>query len=429
MGRGARRFRWGLAACAAGAAVVRLAVYFRYYRGTQFGFNDAGYYSQTAIALADRHWFVDSVGRPAAEHGPVTTLLLAPVSWIDTPEDWQRLVTVLTGVAAVVVIGLVGRRLGGDRVGLVAAAAAALYPALWLNDGLVMSESPGALSVALWMLAALVWQARPTAVWAAVMGVAAGVAALTRPELGVLMVAGVVATWWAGGDRRWLMAALAAAAGLLVLAPWVAFNLGRFERPVILTTNDGTTLRGANCDPTYEGRALGSWAIECLLIDPDIAGMEGSRRGARWRSDGIEYARDHAGRTPVVVLARLGRSLDLYGLGYQVDEDMRDGRPRLGSWAAIVSFWVLAALALAGQRRATPFGRFVLWAPVAAVLLTAVVFYGGHRVRTAMEPSVVLGAALAVVALVDRRLGPGSGTASSPPASAPAFHTASVGSP
>jgi len=427
MARGASRFRWGLAACAAGAAVVRLAIYFRYYRGAPFGFNDAGYYSQTAISLADGQWFVLD-GRPAAEHGPVMTLLVAPVSWLASPEDWQRLVTVVTGVAAVVVIGLVGRRLGGERVGLVAAALAALYPGLWLNDGLVMSESPGALTVVVWMLAALVWRARPTPVWAAVMGVAAGVATLTRPELGVLIVAGVVAAWWVGGNRRWLMAALAAVGGLVVLAPWVAFNLGRFERPVILTTNDGTSLRAANCDPAYEGRALGGAVIKCLVIDPDVVGMETSQRSARWRADGIEYARDHAGRLPVVVLARLGRSLDLYGLGYQVDDDVREGRPRKGSWAAIVSFWVLAALALIGQRRATRFGRFVLWAPVAAVLLTTVAFYGSHRVRTPMEPSVVLGAALAVVALVDRRLGPGSGTAS-PPASSPECHTASIGSP
>jgi len=106
------------------------------------------------------------------------------------------------------------------------------------------------------------------------------------------------------------------------------------------------------------------------------------------------------------VLARLGRSFDLFGLDYQVDEDVRDGRPRWGSWAAILSFWVLAVLAAFGQRRASRFGRLVLWAPVAAVLVTAVVFYGGHRLRTAMEPSVVLGAALAVAAPAAARARP-----------------------
>src|SRR5262245_158072 len=419
MARGTARFRWGLVVCAAGAAVVRLAVYLRYYRGAPFGFNDAPYYSQTATALAHGHWFVLD-GQPAAEHGPITTLLVAPVSWTDSPEDWQRLVTVVTGVAAVVVVGLVGRRLGGERVGLVAAALAALYPGLWLNDGLVMAESPGALAVVVWMLAALVWQERRTPVWAALMGLAAGVAMLTRAELGVLMVAGVIATWWLGGDRRRLMAVLAAVGGLLVLAPWVAFNLGRFDRPVVLTTNDGTTLRASNCDAAYEGRAIGSAVIKCLVIDPEVVGMETSQRSARWRADGIEYARDHAGRVPVVVLARLGRSLDLFGLGYQVEEDVREGRPRPGSWAAIFSFWALAALGLVGQRRATAFGRFVLWSPVVAVVLTAVAFYGSHRVRAALEPSVVLGAALAVVALAERWLGSRSGPAADADAAPPA---------
>ena len=70
--------------------------------------------------------------------------------------------------------------------------------------------------------------------------------------------------------------------------------------------------------------------------------------------------------------ARLGRSFDLYGVGYQVDEDLRDGRPRRGVWAAVVSFWVLAVRAFIGQRRASRFGRLLLWVPVGAVLLAAV---------------------------------------------------------
>ena len=97
MARGSRGFRWGLAACAAAGAAVRLAVYFGYYRNRDLGYNDAGYYSQTAVSLAQGHWFVDLIGRPAAEHGPVTTLLLAPVSGMGSPVNWQRLVTVVTG--------------------------------------------------------------------------------------------------------------------------------------------------------------------------------------------------------------------------------------------------------------------------------------------------------------------------------------------
>ena len=226
------------------------------------------------------------------------------------------------------------------------------------------------------------------------------------------MVAGVVAAWWLGGERRWLMAALAAAAGLLVLAPWVAFNLERFERPVILTTNDGTTIRGANCDRTYEGRALGSWAVECLVIDPDVAGMEGSLRGARWRSDGIEYARDHAGRIPVVVLARLGRS------ARPVRARLPGGRGQAGRApppGVVGGHRVVLGAGRPGGRRPAAGG---------AVRALRAVGSGGGRPAdrgrrstggTASAPPwsrpVVLGAALAVVALVERRIGPAAGSA------------------
>ena len=52
-------------------------------------------------------------------------------------------------------IGLVGLRLAGPRVGLVAAAIAAVYPNLWINDSLVMSETLALLLVSLALLVAL----------------------------------------------------------------------------------------------------------------------------------------------------------------------------------------------------------------------------------------------------------------------------------
>jgi 4-amino-4-deoxy-L-arabinose transferase-like glycosyltransferase len=393
-------FRPLVCACVAVAAAVRVVVYVGYYRGRPLGWNDAPYYSEQATRLAHGTWFTDpATGFPVAEHGPLTSLILAPVSWLDGPEDWQRLVTVVTGLATVVVVGLVGRRLGGPAVGVAAAGLAAVYPNLWLNDGLIMSESVAALCVSLWVLAGCVWHERRSTGWAVAFGAAAGAATLARSELAMLVAGSaaviLVAEWHARRRLAWAAAAGAA----LVLAPWILPNLVRFERPVVLSTNDGTTWRGAYCDETYSGPALGSWSLACLAGDLDVVRVEPSQRSDRWQSDGLAYARDHPGRLPAVVAARVGRSFDLFGLDYQVDEDVRDGRPRQGSWAGIMAFWILAPLAAAGLARVRGVARWLLLTPVLTVAITTVVFYGGHRIRSPLEPVIVLAAAPAAVAL------------------------------
>ena len=40
----------------------------------------------------------------------------------------------------------------------------------------------------------------------------------------------------------------AVGASVLVVAPWVVYNLSRFDQPVFLSTNDGLALAGSNCD-------------------------------------------------------------------------------------------------------------------------------------------------------------------------------------
>jgi hypothetical protein len=402
-GRAPERVSWFrplLGACVAVAAAVRMLLYLGYYRGRPLGWNDASYYSEHAARLAHGIWFTDpETGFPVAEHGPLTSLLLAPLSWADAPEDWQRLGTVVTGLATVVVLGLIGRRLGGPLAGVTAAGLAALYPNLWLNDGLIMSESVAALCVSSWVLAGCIWHERRSAGWAVAFGAAAGAATLARSELALLAATSVmmvlVAEWRA--RRRVAWAAVAGAA--LVLAPWVIPNLVRFERPVALSTNDGTTWRGAYCDQTYSGPALGSWSLACLGGDPEIVLVEPTRRSGQWQREGVAYARDHLRRLPVVVGARVGRAVDLFRLDYQVQEDVRDGRPRPGSWAGIVSFWVVAPLAAAGTTRVRGLERWLLLAPVVTVAATTVIFYGGHRIRSPLEPVIVLAAALAAVRL------------------------------
>ncbi len=171
----------------------------------QIPLTDSLYYSTQARDLAHGHWFRQPFrGGPAAEHGPLTTIVLAVVSWIPDPAPWQRLMTTLFGIATIVVIGLLGRLVGGERVGLVAAGLAAVYPNLWLSDSLVMSESISVcvLTVALFLL--LRQLDRPLtdtagARWSHgwwIVGAAFGVTALARSETVVLLPMAAVLAWW-----------------------------------------------------------------------------------------------------------------------------------------------------------------------------------------------------------------------------------------
>ena len=58
------------------------------------------------------------------------------------------------GAATVALIGLLARRVAGDRAGLVAAAIAAVYPPLWMLDASLRSESLYAPLIALVLLLA-----------------------------------------------------------------------------------------------------------------------------------------------------------------------------------------------------------------------------------------------------------------------------------
>ena len=113
---------------------------------------DAVFYELEARKLADGQGFVDPypgryAGEPEAGHPPLTVLVLTPAA--ELPGDsqlWMRFTMAALGTVTVLLVGLLGRALAGDRVGLLAAALAAVYANLWMNDGLLMSETLAALT-------------------------------------------------------------------------------------------------------------------------------------------------------------------------------------------------------------------------------------------------------------------------------------------
>src|SRR5262245_21089005 len=206
---------------------------------------DAIYYTSQANTLADGHGFTDPFdGKPTAEHPPMTALVLAPVSWIVKQVDdnsdrvmAHRLTMAILGAGVVVVIGLIGRSIAGDRAGYIAAIIAALYPNLWVNDALIMSETLAALAVALAILFSYRLVRAPTLANAALLGLACGGAMLVRAELGLLLPCMVVPVvlWLRDVDtgRRLRLLAGVVAVAAAVAALWVVPNLFRFDKPVL----------------------------------------------------------------------------------------------------------------------------------------------------------------------------------------------------
>ena len=126
---------------------------------------------------------------PTADKPPLYPLVLAgPAALGAGSVAWNRVVSSLLGAILIFAVGLLGRRVGGPRAGLAAAALAAVYPAFVALDGSVRGESLYAPLIAFALLAAYRLRERPDARRAAELGAIVGLAALTRSEAVLLLI-------------------------------------------------------------------------------------------------------------------------------------------------------------------------------------------------------------------------------------------------
>jgi 4-amino-4-deoxy-L-arabinose transferase-like glycosyltransferase len=397
-----RGFRGRLAAIVAGAVALRLLYVLVLARHVPMA-GDSQFFNAEANLVAEGKGYVEPFVQaaygfsvPTAAHPPLYPTLLAGLSVLGLDGVLaHRALGAFLGGATIVLIGLIGRRVGGERVGLVAAVVAALYPLMVAADGAPMSESLYGLLIAACLLVALRLREGASIRLAAALGALIALAALTRSEALLLVVLlGLPLTW-----RSWRAAAALAAACVVVLTPWTIRNFSAFHGLTPISHNDSTVLAGANCDRTYHGTDLGGWRFEC--ISPRHTFREGAQ-AARWRQEGIDYATAHASRWPVVVPVRVLRTWDLWQPRRQVES--AEGRARWAEKAGVVAYFLLLPFTLAGfvllRRRGGPF--WILFAPAVLVTFSSAIGYGVPRFRHAFEISLVVTAAVAMVAIADR---------------------------
>ena len=362
------------------------------------------------MLLADGRGYVDGlfdVGAPLAHHPPgwVTTLGVVSRLGFRTVRDHQ-LFTAMLGLVLVVVVALLARQVFGAVTGVVAAFLAALYPGFWVLEAQVLSETLGL--IVLGVVTILLYRLRGGVSLPRVAGVAVltGLAALVRSELFVTAAVVLVVVLVTDPRLTWGKRAVS---GLLFLgivaamvAPWSIYNSNRFDEPVVLSTNMGSTLLAGNCD--FGGPDLGFYQVSCMRqLGIEHPEADRSVLDRLNRAEAIRNVRENLARMPLVVPARIGRTLGIFRPAATVHgvADWQQIRT-WPVWLWVVSFWFLLPLAVVGGvvARRRRIWILPLVVPIVVALVIVMIFYGEPRYHSPADASFVVLGAFGLVTLV-----------------------------
>ena len=203
---------------------------------------DSAVYAAVAEQLYEHQRFAIPGSSSPYDWSPGAPLFYAAVYYATGGEHpgAARLAVALLGALTIVLVYLLGRRLGGTVAGLVAAGLLALYPVTIFFTGKLMSEPLATLTLTGAVLAFFWAGDRGRAWWAwAVPGVLLGLTAFARPEYLAFVVVFALLALIRGGLRG---AAVLAVAFALPIVPWTLHVSGNEGRFVPISTGGGKAL-------------------------------------------------------------------------------------------------------------------------------------------------------------------------------------------
>ncbi len=400
---------------AAIALAVRWGFLFGFHRDLSIR-GDAWVYYYESRLNATGNLFIDPavvqfqhIAMPAADHPPLFIFILTALNLLGIQGFLSQIAfNGLLGVVTVVVIGLVGRRIAGPRLGLIAAIVAALYTGLWSWNGLLLSETTSALAGALTMLFAYrYWDDRRTRdlVW---LSFAVCAAAMSHGELLLyfpfIVLPLLISTWRRDGQLGPVLRAggLVTLIAVLLMGPWIGYNLSRFRQPTFITSQIGRALDSGACGEAYFGDTIGFWDIKCIgrtISAKDKARMDQSELDKALRVEALTAMGQNKGQFVKVAAARVGRLTNVYRPTQQIAMDQSaEGREwwvtggALSTWYLLAGFGIAGAISLRRRHRLL----FPLLATMCASVVGAIACFGTTRYRAPSEPALVLVAAVGI---------------------------------
>ena len=185
---------------------------------------DAKGYFDWAVKISEGDWY----GTDTFYQAPLYPYFLAVLIRIFGPSvTLIRVVQMILGTAGVALIGLAGRKLFSERVGLVSAFMLAVYPPAIYYDGLIQKAALATFLLCVLITACAYLQSEPRWRYALLTGVSLGLLVLTRenallwtPVIPLWILLGIRETNW----HRWILVGCYASGVALILLPVAARN-------------------------------------------------------------------------------------------------------------------------------------------------------------------------------------------------------------
>jgi 4-amino-4-deoxy-L-arabinose transferase-like glycosyltransferase len=390
--------------------------------------HDSLSYYMLGVHILSEHCFCVQPYIQTVYRAPLWPAIIAGiVALFGQHAELPRYFLCLVGSGTCVLVYLFARDLFGWRVGLLAGAAAAIYPELYIYDGWLYTESLYIFLFFAFCYAVYRLQRdrkRANWIWC---GVLLGLLSLTRPN-GMLVL--VLLLCWAVimGWRKvlpWRLLAKSAAGITLITAifivPWTIRNYNVSHAFVPVATGDGTVLLGAYNTmtvylPSYPGGVPGTW-INPLVSSPAIGHEYPDfcvptcevARDTYFKNEAIQWVRNNLHLMPHLLKlhfvnmwrpATYEADLPVDTFSYQ-----RSSKIVLKMMETFpIAVFILAALGLALTFRRW---RELLFSYLMILLTVAqcIIFYGIPRFRAPIEPILILLGAGAVWWVTSRDAG------------------------
>lgn len=376
--------------------------------------NDSLAYQSIGFNVLDEHCFCLHPYITTVYRAPLWPWLIAGISLLFGRENiYDRLFLCCVGAGTCVFIYLFARDLFARRVGLIAGLIASAYPALYIYDGWMYTES--LYTFLLFAVCYSVYrvqrdEGQRKRLWL-ICGALLALLALTRPN-GIIVLA-LVPVWamlliWRKLLRLQVLryAALTLLLACALIAPWTIRNYQVSHSFIPVANGDGTVLLGAYNDRM---RNSGSW-INPLITSPDVlapfplytcdAVCEVAREDAS-KDAAIAWIRSHVKALPGMVWNRWLRfwTPDTH----EADMPMHRFSNQLPAKIQLVlsrnlPFVIISLAAIGLFVTLKRFWRELLFSYIILLLSVAqaLVYYGSSRFRAPIEPILVLLAAGAI---------------------------------